>query len=100
MGNGKRLAKLRSANRFLDQFSENCVCVVMESLHVSAGKQQERVRGAPEIQIWRTAAIDSMEVARRDRGLRSFGRDEHGLRANKYIGHFVCGVSVNGGACD
>src|ERR1700687_2402622 len=28
MGNGKRLAKLRPANRFLDQFSEHCVCVV------------------------------------------------------------------------
>src|SRR6266550_3910319 len=100
VGNGQRLAKLRSANRFLDQFSEKCVCVIVESFHFSAGKQQERVRGTAEIQIWRTAAIDSMEVARRDRGLRSFAWYEHSLRAKKYIGHFVCGVSVNGGACD
>src|SRR6266404_8484785 len=100
MGNGQRLAKLRSANRFLDQFSEKCVCVVMEALHVGAGKQQERVRGAPEIQIWRTAAIDSIEVARRDRGLRSLAWNEHRLRAKKYIRHFICGVSVSGGARD
>ena len=68
MGNGKRLAKLRPANRFLDQFSENCVCVVVKSLHIGTGKQQEGVYGTAKVQFQRAAVLDTMEVARRNRG--------------------------------
>ncbi|MCU1342192.1 MAG: hypothetical protein JWN92_1615 [Candidatus Acidoferrum typicum] len=100
MGNGQCLSELRPANRFLDYFVEKCVCVVMKPLHVGAGEQQEGVGGTAEVKIWRCTGVHFMEIACRDRRLRSFTRKDDTLRAEKHVTSVVSRTPVGPGVSD
>src|SRR6266404_3259155 len=90
MRNGEALAKLGSAHRSFGQFVEHGVGVVVKSLQLRAGQEQNRVFGAAEIEFRRAAIVRAMEVTDRQRWFRFLAGADNRLPSQKYFGDTVC----------
>ena len=51
MGNRERLPELGAVNRVVDDFVEEIIGVVVKAFYVRAGKQDQRVSGAANIEV-------------------------------------------------
>src|SRR6266446_9930626 len=90
MRNGEALAKLGPAHRSFGLFVEHGVGVVVKSLQLRAGQEQNRVFGAAEIEFRRAAIVRAMEVTDRQRWFRFLAGADNRLRSQKYFGDTVC----------
>src|SRR6266849_9356363 len=97
MRNGQRLSKLGTPDRAFVLFVKHDVSVVVKPLLIRAGQQQRRICGTAEIKFRRTAIVDAMKVAHRERRLRSLAWADNGLRSQKYFGYAVCALPRHAG---
>jgi len=96
VGNGQALAKLRAADLGVNEFVEYGVRVVVKTLYVGAGQEQEGIGRTAKIEFGRATVISAMEIAHGYRGRRALALVYDRLSANKYFGRAVCGVAGYG----
>src|SRR4029077_17520385 len=92
MRNGEALTKLGSANRSFGQFVEHGVGVVVKSLNLRAGQEQNGICGTAEVEFGRAAIVCAMEITDRECRLGPLPRTDHGLRSQKYFCDTVCAL--------
>ena len=100
MRNRQWLAKLASTHGCLLQIREEGISIIVKSLHIRAGQNQNGVRRTSVIELRSTAVIRTMKIARRYCRLRAFPVIKHELCAHENIrhavrGHTALGVSKN-----